>query len=99
LLIAGWAIDTDDEVGTGIDAIHVWAYPVGNPDAPQFVGSATYGGERPDVGAIFGDRFTHSGYGLIIDSLAPGTYDLAVFAWSSARQQFAPAKVVRVTVR
>ena len=30
---------------------------------------------------------------------APGHYDLAVFAWSTELADFAPAKVVRVTVR
>jgi hypothetical protein len=98
-VVAGWAIDSDDEVGTGVDTLHVWAYPVTNPGAPQFVGVAAYGGERPDVGTIFGERFTPSGYGSIVDGLAPGTYDLAVFAWSTAQRGFVPAKVVRVTVR
>ena len=31
--------------------------------------------------------------------LAPGTYDLAVFAYSTVRNGFAPAKTVRVQVR
>ncbi len=26
-VIAGWALDADDEFGTGVDAVHVWAYP------------------------------------------------------------------------
>jgi hypothetical protein len=51
------------------------------------------------VAAIFGPQFTKSGYGLIVDSLSPGTYDLAVFAWSTVQGRFVPAKVVRVTVR
>ncbi len=96
--IAGWAIDLDDQVGAGIDTLHVWAYPAGG-DEPIFLGAAAYGGARPDVATIYGDRFTHSGFGIGVDSLAVGEYDVAVFAWSTVRNGFVPAKVVRVTVR
>ena len=47
----------------------------------------------------FRDRFARSGFDLVTPGLAPGTYDVAVFAWSTARQDFVPAQVVRVTVR
>jgi hypothetical protein len=97
-MLGGWAVDTDAGSGSGIDAIHVWAYPVGGA-APQFLGAATLNGRRPDVAAVVGEQFLDSGYGLIVNGLAPGTYDLAVFAWSSAAGNWAPAKVVRVTVR
>ncbi len=96
--IAGWAIDLDSEIGTGVDTVHVWAYSL-TGDTPVFLGAASYGGARPDVAAIFGERFSHSGYGMTVESLQPGTYDLAVFAWETAHRRFAPARVVRVTVR
>ena len=54
---------------------------------------------RPDVAAVYGERFKESGYGMIVQTLAPGTYDIAVFAYSTVSNGFAPAKVVRVTVR
>jgi hypothetical protein len=38
----------------------------------------------PIVAALYGERFRPAGYGLIVDGLAPGTYDLVVFAWSNA---------------
>jgi hypothetical protein len=103
-VVAGWAADLDETVGTGVDTLHVWAYPAGTTCNgatcdPIFLGATAYGGERPDVAAIFGPQFTKSGYGLIVDSLSPGTYDLAVFAWSTVQGRFVPAKVVRVTVR
>jgi hypothetical protein len=104
-VLAGWAIDLDETVGTGVDALHVWAYPrsrCGNSGAcnvpPIFLGATAYGGNRPDVGAIYGDRFSASGYGLVVDGLETGTYDIAVFAWSTARGGFVPAKTVRVIV-
>ena len=96
--IAGWAVDLDATDGTGIGAVHVWAYPLaGGP--PVFLGAAATGGTRPDVAAIHGARYRDSGFGLIVQGLAHGNYDLAVFAWSNERGDFAPAKVVRVTVR
>jgi hypothetical protein len=98
IVLAGWAIDLDTDIGTGVDTLHVWAYPA-TGEAPRWVGVATYGGERPDVGAIFGDQFTESGYGIRVRGLEPGTYDLAVFAWSTVQNRFVPAKVVRVTVQ
>jgi hypothetical protein len=40
-----------------------------------------------------------SAYGLVVDGLAPGSYDLAVFPHSTVTGQFEAAGVVRVTVR
>lgn len=97
-VIAGWAIDLDDVAETGVSTLHVWAYPT-TGESPIFLGATSYGGDRPDVAAVFGQRFRRSGYGLTVDNLIPGTYDLAVFAWSSVRNTFVPAKLVRVTVR
>ena len=98
IVVAGWAADLDSGIDTGVDTVHVWAYPT-NGDGPIFVGAADYGGARPDVAAIYGERFLKSGYGLRVRGLAPGTYDLAVFAYSTVRGGFVPAKTVRVTVR
>jgi hypothetical protein len=100
--LAGWAADLDSTIDRGVDTVHVWAYPVtavGGRDEPIFLGQALYGGARPDVAVVYGDRFTDTGYGLIVHGLALGTYDVAVFAYSTVRGDFTPAKVVRVTVR
>ena len=78
--------------------MHVWAYPAGGGD-PIFIGPAAVGGTRPDVAAVYGDRFAKSGYGIRVTGLAPGTYDIAVFAYSTVTGGFVPAKTVRVTVR
>jgi glucose/arabinose dehydrogenase len=96
-LIAGWALDLAATSGTGIRAIHVWAYPAtGAP--PQFVGSATMGVNRGDVGALFGAQFTPSGYGLLGRGLLPGTYHLVVYGLVAATGSFDIARVVTVTV-
>ena len=96
--LGGWAADVNAATGTGIDTLHVWAYPLtGGP--PVFLGTATYGGARPDVAAIHGDQFRDSGFGLTIQGLTPGNYDLAVFPWSNVSNGFTPPQVVRITVR
>lgn len=97
-LVAGWAIDLDDDVSSGVGTVHVWAYPItGEP--PIFVGAASLGGERSDVASLFGERYARSGYGLMARGLPPGEYDLAVFAWSTVRMAFAPAAMTRIVVR
>jgi hypothetical protein len=96
-VLAGWAADLDADTGSGVDAVHVWAYRAGAD--PIFLGAAAYGGTRPDVAAVYGDRFGPSSFGLAIDRLDPGTYDIAVFAWSTVTGGFVPARVVRVIVR
>jgi hypothetical protein len=100
--VAGWAADLDSPSGTGIATIHAWAYPVdasGARGTPLFVGVAAYGGDRPDVGEVYGDQFRASGYGLFVTGLPPGTYDLALFPWSVARGDFLNAAVVRIVVK
>jgi hypothetical protein len=82
---------------TGIGPVHIWAYPAGG-GPPIFLGSALDGISRPDVAAVYGERFRSSGYGLLVEGLAAGTYDIAVFGFSTAMQQFMPAKLVRVSV-
>ncbi|MEO7272622.1 MAG: BACON domain-containing carbohydrate-binding protein, partial [Vicinamibacterales bacterium] len=96
--IAGWAADLESSDGAGMATVHVWAYPAGG-GAAVFLGVASTGLARPDVAAAFGDQFASTGYELTGRRLAPGTYDLAVFGWSQVRAAFAPAAVVRVTVR
>ena len=99
LFIGGWSIDRRALTGTGIDAIHVWAYPnPGSGAAPIFLGVATYGIARGDVGAIFGSRFTPSGYELR-PAMAPGTYGLAVFAHSTVTRSFVVVQTRMVTIQ
>jgi subtilisin len=96
--VSGWAIDRDSGTGSGIDTVHVWAYPVsGMP--PQFLGVAVYGGPRPDVGAQFGARFANAGFDLIVSSLPPGDYDLLVYPHSVVTGAFSSGPPIRVSAR
>jgi len=49
-VVAGWAIDFASTDGSGIDTVHVWAYPTAGGD-PIFLGVADIGDPRPDVAA------------------------------------------------
>jgi hypothetical protein len=96
-LIQGWALDLAAAASTGIDAVHVWAYPLGGGQ-PVFAGAATLGDPRDDVAATYGGQFKDSAYGLVIDRLPPGTYDLVVYPHRVASGTFEGAQIVRVTI-
>jgi Putative binding domain, N-terminal/Viral BACON domain len=95
--IGGWAVDPSAATGSGIDAIHVWAYPFGGA-APIFLGAATIGAARPDVAAIYGSGFIGAGYALAVKGLDPGAYTLAVFAHRARTGTFVPAATTTVSV-
>jgi hypothetical protein len=95
--VGGWALDPNTATGSGVDAVHVWAYPTTGA-APTFVGAATVGGSRPDVANYFGSAGAASGYNLS-GTLPIGTYDLVVFAHSSVTGTFNNSQAVRITVR
>ena len=85
--IAGWAIDQAVSSGTGVDAVHVWAYPSdGSPG--QFLGAASYGVARPDIGAAVGSQFANSGFRLSAVVQLPGTYRIVAFAHSTLANAF-----------
>jgi subtilisin family serine protease len=95
-IVAGWAIDRAASGGTGVDAVHVWAFPLaGNP---IFVGAARYGISRTDVGAVLGHQFDASGFSLGVAVLPAGTYDVVVFAHSAVAGTFNQARVARITI-
>jgi hypothetical protein len=94
--VAGWAIEVGAATGTGVDAVHVWAYPAAG-GAPLLIGVASYGAARPDVGAIFGSPYTASGFD-VTGSLPPGTSDIVAFAHSTTTNSFTGVRSVHVTV-
>ena len=96
--LAGWALDLAATEGPGVDTVHVWAYPA-TGTAPIFLGVAAYGDARPDVAAIYGETFAGAAYGLTVDRLPPGTYDVVVFPHRARTNTFDGAQVVRIIVR
>ena len=75
LNVQGWAIDGGSATGTGVSMVHVYAIPHGG--AAMFLGAATYGIGRDDVAAIYGARFSGSGFQLTAPMLPAGNYTIA----------------------
>ena len=97
--LTGWAADLESGDGSGIATVHVWAYPV-DGGAPVFLGVAENGLARPDVAAAFGDQFESTGYRLAVHGLATRAATISPSSpGAQVRAGFAPAAVVRVTVR
>jgi hypothetical protein len=104
LTVAGWALDPQASIGSGIGAVHVWAQRRDQPGAwPEFLGEATLGGARPDVAAVFGPQFgtafTTTGFSLTTDRLEPGRYDITAYVWNRRTARWEDARTVTVTVR
>ncbi len=98
--VAGWALDLDAWQGSGVGAVHVWAWRRDMPAAsPVFLGEAALGGVRPDVARQFGAQFDRGGWGLTASGLDPGTYDITAYFWSTRTGRFEDARTIRVTVR
>jgi hypothetical protein len=96
--IGGWAIDLGSAMGTGVDTVHVWAYPASGA-TPVFLGAAQYGFSRPDIATYAGaSRFAPSGFNLT-GTLPPGDYTLAVFAHSTVIGLFNNVMQVPIKVR
>jgi hypothetical protein len=98
--LAGWAVDLDalESQGPGVDVLHVWALPAAGGAPAMFLGAASTGGLRGDVGAAFGPQFATAGYNMTISGLGPGTYQLVVYAHSTVTNTFNQSRVVRVTM-
>jgi hypothetical protein len=95
--IRGWAIDFGATSGTGIDAIHAWAFPTGG-GSPVFLGAAGTFVDRPDLASQFGSRFTNAGFEIPVRDLPLGAYTLAVYPHSTVTGAFASPRTVRVTI-
>lgn len=96
-VIDGWAIDDLSATGTGIDAVHVWAFSLDDPaTAPWFLGVAEYGRPRADVGNAFGDRYTASGYRLAASLPGFGRHLIGVYGRSTTSGQFRAVRTVTV---
>jgi hypothetical protein len=96
--LSGWAIDRAATSGSGVTAIHVYAFPAGG-GAPTFVGVGNYGAARGDLAGYFGAQFVNSGYSLSVSTLPPGAYDFYVFAQSAVTGTFNQAVIVPLTVQ
>jgi hypothetical protein len=98
--VEGWALDPAAALGSGIDAVHVWARRADVAgSAPVFLGAATLGVSRPDVAAAFGPQFNRAGYRLTAASLGTGRYEITVYVRNRRTDRWEDARSVLVTAR
>jgi hypothetical protein len=97
--VNGWAVCTTAPTGTGVDMVHVWAFPdSGAP--PSFIGSAVPNLRKPEVVTWLGDpRFENSGFRLQISTPLPiGNYTIRAYARSTIDGTFDHNNVGTVSV-
>ncbi len=92
--LSGSAVDLGTVRGpgrtTGVDLVQIYAYP-GTSTTGIFLGQATYGSARPDIGSTLGTQFANSGFSRLVTGLAPGPYRLVAFARSIVTGAFSAA--------
>ena len=96
--VGGWAVDPSAASGTGVDQIHIYIFPNDGAGAPVFIGLASLGWSRPDVGAVLGSQFTDSGFHFTVTGAMPGNFMLGVYAHSSVTNAFSIVKTLHFTV-
>jgi hypothetical protein len=100
VVVAGWALDVDPALGSGIDTVHVWAQRRDVPAAaPEFLGVAGLEVPRPDVARVFGPQFVQAGFQLTTARLAPGVYDVTAFVWNRRTARWDDARTVSIAIR
>jgi hypothetical protein len=97
-LVGGWAVDLGSASGTGVNAVSITAVPQHGGPAIA-LGPVDYGGARPDVGKVFGARYTNSAFSLVVNGLEVGrSYRLEAAARSTVSGTFANPKTVLITI-
>jgi hypothetical protein len=86
--VQGWAIDQGALVGTGVDAVNVYAYMWTGYGwgPPTFLGSAAVGGDRGDLPFYFGKAARYAGYnlGTAVGAIPSGhSYQIVVYVHST----------------
>jgi endonuclease/exonuclease/phosphatase family metal-dependent hydrolase len=95
--IGGWALDTASSSGTGVSAVHVWAFPTSGA-APIFVGVGS-AASRTDLASIFGSRFLNAGFNVSVTSLPAGSYTVVIYPFSTRLGTFDFARVYQLPLR
>ena len=93
--VTGFAIDTGAQNTTGIDYVHVWAYPPEGP--PTFLG-ASYAHSRPDVASQYGPQFANSGFVTTVHDMPAGVITLVAYGHSEVTQQFSVVDVTQFLI-
>ncbi len=84
ITIHGWAIHPAATSGTGVDAVQIYLDGLAGSEG-QELGAVTYGDERADVAATYGERYRYSGYHFDWDitGVSSGLHVLYVYVHST----------------
>jgi hypothetical protein len=94
--VAGTASDAQAAIGSGIDAVHVWAAAHDGSPVRGSVGTWVRGAATPVfLGAATLDREHFS----LTAKLAPGTYTVTAYAWNQRTERWEDSRSVTVVVR
>jgi hypothetical protein len=94
--IAGQAFDPHAAIGSGIEAVHVWALPLHESGVR---GSGSPGVRRAASPVFLGSATLADAAFSLTASLAPGTYTLTAYAWNRRTERWEDARSVEVIVR
>jgi hypothetical protein len=97
--IGGWALDLGSTSGGGVDAVHVYAYPLDWSGGALFLGAVPANVARPDLASAFGAQFGSSGFTLSAPVLQRGSYRIVAYAHSAVSGSFAAVALVDVYQR
>jgi hypothetical protein len=94
--VSGRAVDFAAPAGTGVDTVHVWAFP--ETGSPIFLGAATYGLPCANAANYLGERARASGFSRTVTSLAAGKCRIVAFAHSAVSGLFDQSRVNAMTI-
>jgi hypothetical protein len=97
--IRGWALDGRSTTGSGVSAVHVYAYPEDGSPAIGLAGIGPPWHARADVAAAMGSQFEQSAFSARVPQLRPGHYVIKALAFSSVTERFEADRSIFVTVR
>jgi hypothetical protein len=97
--VGGWALDLGSVSGGGVDAVHVYAYPLSWNGGALFLGAVATNVARPDLAGAFGGQFGSSGFTLSAPVLQAGRYRIVAYAHSAVSGSFAAVALVDVRVQ
>jgi hypothetical protein len=87
ITVTGAAADLNAATGTGVAAVNIYAQPAAG-GALTFLGTATYGGDRPAMASAYGSRFGPSGFTLTTTLPSVGSWQIHTYGLSAVTNSF-----------
>jgi len=97
--VAGWALDPQADLGSGIGAVHVWAQRRDVPGAERSSWVPPRSTASVRMSHALRRAIQPAGYNLVAEGLSPGRYDITVFAWNRRTGRWEDAHTITTDVR